>query len=545
MSDDVRLIRDDLAAFAAAAGLPLTEWQSRSLELETRTTVIVAPRQSGKSRSMGALSLHRAFRDAGVRVLLVSAGEEASRRLLGQIRSVAAASDLLRGSVVDERSGLLSLSNGSEIRSVPASERQIRGWAVDLLLVDEAALVPDALLLGAALPTTAARPEARIVLASSANAASGAFFDHAIRGDQGDRHVRTFRWALSDCAWITPSAIEAARASMSEMRFRAEYEGVFAGASDSLFSREMIERVSADYVPTPLERLQGPARVLAGVDWGQTTDRSALVAIARAPTPQRCFMVATAKRWPAGYLLHRVVDEIAGSPAHFAAVAMETNGLGGPCAQMLSAALAGRAPQDGGSNGARRSVLVDEAGLETLLAINASQARQPAASFQTRRVKVHTSAELKAAAYSALRLLIEQEQLLLPSSAEDLIRELLMLRVDLSPGGGERIEASSGHDDLADALMLATVPYRDRRGRWRTVIDGLADPRRALPELTAPAIEGQTVETGGGIEIQRRPPLQSVAGSLVTLPAGAKLKAKNEINPRLEAMRRIAAAGKE
>jgi len=100
--------------------------------------------------------------------------------------------------VVDEQAQLVTLDNGSEIRSVPASERAVRGWSVDLLLADEAALIPDDLLLGAALPTTAARPDARVVLASSANLASGSYFDFAMKGEQGDEHIRTFRWGLKD-----------------------------------------------------------------------------------------------------------------------------------------------------------------------------------------------------------------------------------------------------------------------------------------------------------------------------------------------------------
>src|SRR3954451_9317970 len=164
---DLAAARSDLGAFAAIVGVPLRLWQVGALRLECRTTVVVAPRQTGKSRSLSVLALHRAFRRAGLRVMIVSAGEDAARRLLAEIRSGATGSDVLRGSVVDETAGLLRLSNGSEIRSVPASERAVRGWTVDLLLVDETAQVEDELLLGAAFPTTAARPDARIVLAGS------------------------------------------------------------------------------------------------------------------------------------------------------------------------------------------------------------------------------------------------------------------------------------------------------------------------------------------------------------------------------------------
>ena len=126
---DLERARADLAVFADIVGRPLTPWQADALSLESRTTTIVAPRQSGKSRSLAVLALHRAFRAPGQRVLIVSAGEEAAKRLLAEVRSIAVGSPLLRGSVVDELASLVTLTNGSEIRSVPASERQIRGWS--------------------------------------------------------------------------------------------------------------------------------------------------------------------------------------------------------------------------------------------------------------------------------------------------------------------------------------------------------------------------------------------------------------------------------
>ena len=536
---DVRELRDSLAAFASEVGHPLTDWQARSLELPTRVTAIVAPRQSGKSRSLAMLALWSAFRSPDLRVLIVSAGEEASRRLLAEVRRVASSSPLLRGSIVDEMAGLLTLSNGSEVRSVPASERAVRGWTVDLLLVDEAALVPDDLLLGAAIPTTAARSDARIVLASSAITASGAFFDQVMLGEQGSEHVRSHRWKLADCGWITPSAIAAARESMSDLRFRAEYEGEFAGSADALLTRDVIDRATADYLPLRLAELRGPARVVAGVDWGQTTDRSALVAIARLPIAERrVFFVATAERWPAGYPLPNVVAEIAASPANYGAIAPEVVGLGGPCAQMLDRALLRRPHDRGGGDPPARVLALTPDELDHLMRTNRRPRRARRPGSYTHRLPVHTSAEQKAATYSALRLLLEQERLILPRSAEELIRELLMLRVNLSPTGLERVEASAGHDDLADALMLACLPRRDRAGRWGSLLADFAEPNRPLAPAVPVRLTEPEVETGGGIRLYRRPALQSVDGVDVTIPPGAELASDPKpFNPRLEAFR--------
>ena len=94
----------------------------------------------------------------------------------------------------------------------------------------------------------------------------------------------------------------------------------------------------------------------------------------------------------------------------------------------------------------------------------------------------------------------------------------MLLRVDLAPSGTERIEASSGHDDLADALALAMGPHRDAGKRWRTVLGGLADPRRPAPPPNLAAANVPTVATGAGVRVPAVPVFQSVKGRDLSIP---------------------------
>lgn len=518
---DAPALRRDLAAFSRAISRPLEPWQARSLELDSPITCVLAPRQAGKPRSLANLALHRAFRAHNQRVLVVSASDDAAKRLLFDIRGVAAGSPLLAGSVVVEQAGLVRLSNGSEIRSVPASERQIRGWSVDLLLVDEAALVDDNLLLGAAFPTVAARSDGRIVLASSATVASGCFYDQCKLGEAGSEHVRTFRWALADCHWITPSMIEVMKGSMSEVRFNAEMLGLWADGAYSLFSRQILEAATADYAVATLAGLYGPARVLGGVDWGAHHDRSAVCAIARIPVAgdRPVFGVVCAHRWPSGHPLTSVIEDIVSSPAHWACLSLERNGLGEPCAQMTAKKLRERPDEEGGAPPRLWRLIEDGPAWNAGRAEKPSAWRQAHPAWRSTLNPIHVTSGSKAATYSALRLLIDGGQLVLPASATELLRELMLLRVDLSPSGDEKIEASTGHDDQADALALSLGPYRDRSQRWRTVLADLADPRRAPPPF--PAAAGlPTVETGAGLRVPAGCVYQSVHGREVTGEAG-------------------------
>jgi hypothetical protein len=167
---DVLALRSDPGLFAAVArGDRLLEWQAHELRQAAtpgRLTCWLWGRQMGKSERLADLCLWAAFRRPGALVLLLSGGGElGARRLMSAARAVVAGSPLLAGSVTDEGASALRLSNGAELRCVPASESSVRGWAADVLAVDEAQLVDTELLLAAALPTVAARPEAFVVLA--------------------------------------------------------------------------------------------------------------------------------------------------------------------------------------------------------------------------------------------------------------------------------------------------------------------------------------------------------------------------------------------
>ena len=228
MPDRLSRAREDLGAFARMVERPLTSWQLAALTLAARTTVIRAGRQCGKSRALAVLAVWWAFTRPRSIVLVVSAGEGASLRVLREIRDIVTGSDLLSGSVVDELAAVVRLSNGSEIRSAPPSERAIRGQRVNLLLGDEVAIIDDDVILGAALATTLAQEDARIVLASSPRGARGAFFEAWQRGASGsDPSTAVFRWRTEDAHWISAEARAALRQGLPEQLARAEIDGEF------------------------------------------------------------------------------------------------------------------------------------------------------------------------------------------------------------------------------------------------------------------------------------------------------------------------------
>lgn len=426
----VRLARTDLGVFADLVGWPLESWQQEALRLEKKHSILVSPRQCGKSRSLSVLAVWWAFRKPKQLVLVISAGDEAAGRLLRTMQEVTA-HPLLSGSVLDETQHRIVLSNGSEIRSVPASERQVRGWSTDLLLIDEASFVTDDLILGAALPTVAARPDGRVVLASSPWGDSGAFRTLAEAGqDPGNPHTATFQWKTADAWWISPATIEAARATMSDLRFRAEYLGEWVPSGSAFFSSDDLRAAVADF-PMVSDGCGMPAS--AGLDWGRRQDSHAVVLAGLLDDfgangrPVVVVPWVEVSRRPYAAQVDEVV-RLAGM--WDLTITSETNGVGA----MPTESLAQRLPY-------------------TLV--------RPSSSNQSN----------KEDAYGRVAVLLAERALVLPQHPE-LLRQMAGVTATPTPSGGLRIGArvESIHDDAPDALSLAVaalplrladVPVRD------------------------------------------------------------------------------------
>jgi Terminase large subunit, T4likevirus-type, N-terminal len=430
-------LRTRLAVFAKATGLDLASWQVHSLALRKRMTVIVGPRQSGKSRGIAAKGLQWAFARPDQHVLAISAGEDASRRLL-RVCADAADNPLLGPSVLDEMAAELTLTNGSTIVSVPSSEAQIRGRSIDLLLVDEAEQVDPELLLSAALPTTAARPAARIVLAGSPGSPVGPFYEFACAGEQGDDHVETFRWQLEDATWIQPTVIAAARAQLPAAAFAREYEGRFADteAQERVIAREWIDAARARTLEPEGERVLGCDVARRGRD----------------------FSVVVEMRGPVARVVHSTLGA-------------DTMALAAKLAQ-LSREGPGPAP----------TLAVDEIGVGGPVIDRLVQLDVPVAGFNAshRAPDQRRHLNMRASVWWELRELFRLGQIDIPAEDRQLADELAAVTYRLDAAGriviADKAKMAKS-PDRADALTIATWASSERQ-RSEQITAMIEDTRR-------------------------------------------------------------------
>jgi hypothetical protein len=110
-------------------------------------------RQVGKSYSCAWAVAALMIIDAPCAVGIVAASETEAQLLIDKVKDVIDKSPFRKFIEGRPRLDILKLKNGSYVRSHTCSETNIRGPSYDIILIDESALMNEAILFGAALPT--------------------------------------------------------------------------------------------------------------------------------------------------------------------------------------------------------------------------------------------------------------------------------------------------------------------------------------------------------------------------------------------------------
>ncbi len=238
--------------FARAAGLTPDPWQAEVLCSHAKRILLNCSRQAGKSTVVSVLAADQAIFEPGSTTLLLSRAQRQSQELFRK------ALDIWRA-VGGPKPGpqtstmTLELSNGSRIVALPGSEASIRSFSdVDLLLIDEAARVPDEVYYS--MRPVLAVSGGRLVALSTPFGTRGWWFE-AWRGGQGanfgfDDDWQRWRIPAEKCPRITPEFLEEERRTLGKWWFTQEYGCEFLDAQTAAFSSQDIERAFAEHYDT-------------------------------------------------------------------------------------------------------------------------------------------------------------------------------------------------------------------------------------------------------------------------------------------------------
>jgi hypothetical protein len=192
----------DPARVLLARGMSADPWQRAFLLGASRQVLLCCSRQSGKSTVVSALALHTALFTPGALVLLLSPSLRQSSEIF---RKVLEADDALGRPLPSlYRSQFrLELANGSRVLCLPGREETIRSFGgVNLLVLDEAARIPDALYRSVRPMLAVSR--GRLVALSTPFGRRGWFYHEWAGSGPWDRVRITWR----DCPRTTFTALE-------------------------------------------------------------------------------------------------------------------------------------------------------------------------------------------------------------------------------------------------------------------------------------------------------------------------------------------------
>ncbi len=263
---------DDPVAFAVS----VLNWrpfpyQEELLADESKRICVCAGRQTGKTTTVAVKALHFALSRPDARVLLVAPTLRQSLNLLEKVsefvRCSPACSRLVKRKVRTE----VSFRNGSRVVALPSGTlgNTIRGLTADLVIVDEAAFVPERVITDVLMPQVATT-DGSVWLVSTPWDKNHVFYRCFT-----DPSWSAKRWPTTYCPLVRPSIIEEQRRLMGEEAFRREVLAEFADDSDSFFPSDLIRSCIEDYQPRDLSG----GRLYAGFDWGGRADPNAVAVV--------------------------------------------------------------------------------------------------------------------------------------------------------------------------------------------------------------------------------------------------------------------------
>jgi hypothetical protein len=235
-------LRADPLAVMTRAGLTPDDWQRQVLEADAERMLLLCGRQCGKSFVSAALALRTALLRPRSPVLLLSPSLRQSGELFRKILNLFNALD--RPVAVRAESALrVEFANGSRILLLPGKENTIRGFSdVALLVIDEAARVPDALYYS--VRPMLAVSQGRLVALSTPFGKRGFFYEEWHGG--GD--WRRVRINADQCPRIPREFLAEERRALGERYYRQEYQTSFEDTIDAVFADEDIQAALCDDV---------------------------------------------------------------------------------------------------------------------------------------------------------------------------------------------------------------------------------------------------------------------------------------------------------
>jgi len=238
---------DPSRLFRRCVGSPPDPWQQQLLRSTAPQVLLDCSRQSGKSQTCAVLAMHQALYVPGSLTLLLAPSQRQAQELFRKVKQCAAALRVPVHETLRETSLAIELASGGRVEALPGKEQTIRGYsAVSLLVIDEAARVPDNLYHS--LRPMLAVSQGRLIALSTPFGDRGWWYE-AWRSDEP---WERYEVPATMCPRISAAFLEGERRALGDWWYSQEYMCQFRSATDQIFSSADIE-AAIDPTIEPLE----------------------------------------------------------------------------------------------------------------------------------------------------------------------------------------------------------------------------------------------------------------------------------------------------
>ena len=288
--DVYKRLRDDPVFFCQVIfGITPYSYQQKLLRAKSRRIVACWGRQSGKTWCIAWRVIHYAFCNSKRNILIVSKGLRQSMLMYSVISQHILDNAILRKCVQRYTRTEIQLKNGSKIIALPCSSdgNNLRGYTAHMVIMDEAAFMPESVITQVIFPMLATTNGAAIMLSTPWGRS------HIFYRSFTDPNFWIQRVKSSECPLISEEFLMEQHRLIGDLRYRIEYEAEFMEDATALFTQDMIrsaiEMWSDQHVMLTENNIkafkikQRGAFVL-GCDLGKRLDHSVIVILKRERT---------------------------------------------------------------------------------------------------------------------------------------------------------------------------------------------------------------------------------------------------------------------
>lgn len=239
-----RLLVREPHALAQRAGIVLDSWQQRIVESPVQAMLINCSRQAGKSTAV-ALVIVRQMLLSDQLVLVIAPSLRQTKELMRKVLMYWRRFGRLIPHTHVTRT-TLELENGSRLEALPGKSDTIVGFsAVNLLVIDEAARVPDELYSSVA-PMLAVS-HGRLLAPSTPHGKRGWWYD--LWRDISDGDIERVEVPAPEVSRISPEFLARERRRIGDWWFAQEYLCQFLEAQSAAFREADVEAMFRPDVP--------------------------------------------------------------------------------------------------------------------------------------------------------------------------------------------------------------------------------------------------------------------------------------------------------